>query len=203
MISPKAAIDHPFSQVDRAHYAPATPYHDSPQTIGFGATISAPHMHAAAAESLLAHLHPAARVLDIGSGSGYLTAVLAHLVGPSGTVVGVDHVQGLVDLANANVAKSTEGRGMLGGGTVRFVRADGRLGWDDGGGGWDAIHVGAAAKEAHTVLVDQLRAPGRLFIPVGEDMQYIWVIDKKEDGSVVREKSFGVRYVPLTDAPRD
>lgn len=94
---------------------------------------------------------------------------------------------------------------MLDNNTVRFVKADGRLGFDDDdgrGGGWDAIHVGAAAKEAHAVLVEQLRAPGRLFIPVGEEMQFIWVIDKKADGSVVREKSFGVRYVPLTDAPR-
>lgn len=92
---------------------------------------------------------------------------------------------------------------MLEGGRVRFVRADGRLGLEEGAGGWDAIHVGAAAKEAHEALVEQLRAPGRLFIPVGEDMQYIWVIDKKEDGSVAREKLFGVRYVPLTDAPKD
>ena len=160
-------------------------------------------MHAAAAESLLPYLHPTARVLDIGSGSGYLTAVLANLVGPAGKVVGVDHIQGLVDLASKNMAKSAQGREMLESGRVRFVKADGRLGLKgDGGGGWDAIHVGAAAKEAHSALVEQLGAPGRLFIPVGEDMQFIWVIDKKEDGSVVRERSFGVRYVPLTDAPK-
>lgn len=189
-------------------------------------------MHAVAAESLLPflHLHPqhpqhpstgagargGPRVLDIGSGSGYLTTVLAHLVGPGGKVVGVEHIQSLVDMANANVAKSEDGRAMLESGRLRFVKADGRLGFietegnddnnDTGGGGkgkgyWDAIHVGAAAKEAHKELVDQLRAPGRLFIPVGEEAQHIWVIDKMEDGSVVREKSFGVWYVPLTDAP--
>lgn len=159
-------------------------------------------MHASAAESLLPYLHPTARVLDIGSGSGYLTAVLATLVGPAGKVVGVDHIQGLVDLASKNMAKSAQGREMLESGRVRFVKADGRLGLKEDGGGWDAIHVGAAAKEAHPALVEQLRAPGRLFIPVGEDMQFIWVVDKKEDGSVVRERSFGVRYVPLTDAPK-
>lgn len=173
-------------------------------------------------------MHPSAgarggpRVLDIGSGSGYLTAVLAHLVGPGGKVVGVEHIQPLVDMAHKNVAKSEDGRQMLQSGRLRFVKADGRLGFTDpddgddndtgGGGGkekgkgkgqghWDAIHVGAAAKEAHKELVDQLRAPGRLFIPVGEDVQHIWVIDKKADGSVVREKLYGVRYVPLTDAP--
>ncbi|CAF9907336.1 MAG: hypothetical protein ALECFALPRED_003303 [Alectoria fallacina] len=196
-------VNNAMLAVDRAHYAPATPYHDSPQIIGFGATISAPHMHATAAESLLPYLHPCARILDIGSGSGYLTAVLANLVGPAGKVVGIDHVQGLVDLANNNMSKSKEGREMLESGKVRFLKADGRLGLDDGEGGWDAIHVGAAAKEAHTALVEQLRAPGRLFIPVGQDRQYIWVIDKKADGTVVREKSFGVTYVPLTDAPRE
>jgi protein-L-isoaspartate(D-aspartate) O-methyltransferase len=171
-------------------------------------------MHATAAESLLPHLssRPDARVLDIGSGSGYLTAVLASLLGPQARVIGIDHIQGLVDLANRNVAKSEQGRQWLESGKVRFVKGDGRLGFadddgDDEGGerererGYDAIHVGAAAKEAHEVLVRQLRRPGRLFIPVGEDVQFIWIIDKMEDGTVVREKQFGVRYVPLTDAP--
>lgn len=165
-------------------------------------------MHASAAESLLPYLHPSARVLDIGSGSGYLTAVLASLLGPSGKVVGIDHIQALVDLASKNMAKSAQGREWLESGKVRFVKGDGRLGYqepgiagDAEGGKWDAIHVGAAAKEAHSALIEQLRAPGRLFIPVGEGTQYIWVIDKREDGSVVRERTMSVRYVPLTDHP--
>ncbi|KAK4696751.1 protein-L-isoaspartate(D-aspartate) O-methyltransferase, partial [Lecanoromycetidae sp. Uapishka_2] len=192
--------------VDRAHFAPAAPYTDSPQTIGYSATISAPHMHAAACESLLPYLHPSARVLDIGSGSGYLTAVLASLLGPSGKVFGIDHIQGLVDLANKNMSKSQQGKEWLQSGKVKFVKGDGRLGYQEPGvaaeeGKWDAIHVGAAAKEAHSALLEQLKAPGRLFIPVGEGTQYIWVIDKKEDGSVVRERTMGVRYVPLTDHP--
>ncbi|KAI4168032.1 MAG: hypothetical protein LQ343_006739 [Gyalolechia ehrenbergii] len=186
--------------VDRAHYAPALPYQDSPQPIGFSATISAPHMHASAAESLLPYLHPSARVLDIGSGSGYLTHVLANLVGPEGRVIGIDHIQGLVDLATSNMHKSDSGRKMLAEGKVKFVKGDGRQGWREGGP-YDAIHVGAAAEEEHKGLVEQLRAPGRLFIPVGTGSQWIWVVDKGVDGVVRREKRFGVRYVPLTDAP--
>ncbi|KAI4260889.1 MAG: hypothetical protein LQ352_000044 [Teloschistes flavicans] len=188
--------------VDRAHYAPELAYQDSPQTIGFSATISAPHMHASAAESLLPFLHPSARILDVGSGSGYLTHVLANLVGSEGKVIGIDHIQGLVDLATNNMQKSEAGRSLLSSGKVRFVKGDGREGFREEGP-YDAIHVGAAAKEEHKGLVEQLKAPGRLFIPVGTGSQYIWVVDKDEEGKVRREKSIGVRYVPLTDAPRE
>ncbi|KAH8688876.1 protein-L-isoaspartate O-methyltransferase [Talaromyces proteolyticus] len=206
--------------VDRDHYAPSSPYSDSPQPIGYGATISAPHMHGHACEYLINHLRPGSRVLDIGSGSGYLTHVLANLITDSsspstdsdGHVVGIDHIQELVDLAQTNMSKSEDGRNFLKSGKVEFVTGDGRLGWKERGP-YDAIHVGAAAASIHPTLVEQLRAPGRLFIPVesepkedafsqfGMGGQYIWVVDKKADGSVHKEKVFAVNYVPLTDAP--
>ncbi|KAJ5692075.1 hypothetical protein N7462_001498 [Penicillium macrosclerotiorum] len=204
--------------VDRAHYAPSRPYSDSPQPIGHGATISAPHMHGHACEYLIDYLKPGSRVLDIGSGSGYLTHVLANLVtgAPNtapGQVIGIDHIPDLVDLAQANMNQSDQGQKLQASGQVKFITADGRLGWPEGAP-YDAIHVGAAAEKMHPVLIEQLRAPGRLFIPVEseEDVrtsglglgggQYIWVVDKKEDGSVHKEKVFQVSYVPLTDAPR-
>jgi protein-L-isoaspartate(D-aspartate) O-methyltransferase len=136
------------------------PYEDSPQPIGMYATISAPHMHASAAESLLPYLHDTACVLDVGSGSGYLTHVLANLVSPNGKVVGIDHIQGLVDLANTNMSKSEEGKQLLVSGRVVFVKGDGRKGWKEEAP-YDAIHVGAAAVEAHESLLEQLKAPGR------------------------------------------
>ncbi|KAH8428899.1 protein-L-isoaspartate O-methyltransferase [Aspergillus melleus] len=207
--------------VDRAHYAPSRPYSDSPQPIGHGATISAPHMHGHACEHLIEYLKPGSRVLDIGSGSGYLTHVLANLVaGPSsqdgtnGQVVGLEHIPELVDLAASNMRKSDQGREYLDSGVVKFVTADGRLGWQESAP-YDAIHVGAAAATLHPVLVEQLRAPGRMFIPVDTENdggllgnlgssggQFIWVVDKKADGSVHKEKVFPVSYVPLTDRPR-
>ncbi|KAJ6153782.1 protein-L-isoaspartate O-methyltransferase [Penicillium chermesinum] len=200
-------------QVDRAHYAPSRPYSDSPQPIGHGATISAPHMHGHACEYLIDYLQPGARVLDIGSGSGYLTHVIANLVAnPSneGLVIGVDHIPALVELSRNNMNKSPEGRRLQDSGQVKFIAADGRLGWKEGAP-FDAIHVGAAAEKLHPVLVEQLRAPGRLFIPVESEEhdtaslgsgQWIWIVDKKADGSVHKEKVFQVSYVPLTDAPR-
>lgn len=159
-------------------------------------------MHANACESLLDYLKPGSKVLDIGSGSGYLTAVLANLVGPSGKVVGIEHIQPLVDMANENMSKSEEGKKMLESGQVKFVLGDGRKGWKEDAP-YDAIHVGAAAAEHHQELTEQLKTPGRLFVPVSDGWsQHIWVINKKEDGSVDQTRLYGVQYVPLTDAPK-
>ena len=79
--------------VDRKNYVPFNHYMDSPQSIGYNATISAPHMHAHALELLRDRLQEGARALDVGSGSGYLTACMAHMVGETGCVVGIEHVQ--------------------------------------------------------------------------------------------------------------
>jgi protein-L-isoaspartate(D-aspartate) O-methyltransferase len=108
------------------------------------------------------------KVLDIGSGSGYLTHVLAELVGENGRVVGVEHIKELRDLGERNMRKSEEGRILLAAQKAKFVVGDGRKGWveegeKDGEAGWgyDAIHVGAAAVRIHDDLVNQLRQPGR------------------------------------------
>lgn len=92
---------------------------------------------------------------------------------------------------------------MLDTGVVTFIKADGRKGWAEGAP-YDAIHVGAAAAEHHEELTRQLKAPGRLFVPVEEGgQQYIFVVDKLADGEVRKEKLYGVRYVPLCDAPTE
>lgn len=178
-------------------------------------------MHAHATESLLPFLKSGARVLDIGSGSGYLTAVLAELVHSQGgnsssnssldregKVIGLEHIQELRDLGEGNMRRSSRGKDLLDSGKVRFVVGDGRKGFVEEGDekeGWDAIHVGAAAVELHQQLVQQLRSPGRIFIPVEDERgggQFIWTVDKDVDGKVTKKRLYGVRYVPLTDAPR-
>ena len=93
-----------MTNTDRRHYCPHNPYQDSPQSIGYAATISAPHMHAHALEQLKDHLFPGAQVLDVGSGSGYLTTCMAHMVGPTGCVVGIDHMKELVDMSQKNLS---------------------------------------------------------------------------------------------------
>ncbi|PKS12331.1 hypothetical protein jhhlp_001631 [Lomentospora prolificans] len=208
-----------FLKVDRAHYAPMMAYEDAPQPIGHGATISAPHMHATAMENLIEYLvptssRPAPRVLDIGSGSGYLTHLIAELVGEKGLVVGIEHIKELKELGEKNMKKSAAGRAFLDAGKVKFTVGDGRKGWveppregeEEGGKGWDAIHVGASAREVHAELLAQLKSPGRMFIPVDDDdegwSQHVWNIDKDENGNVTKKRLFGVRYVPLTDPPK-
>ncbi|WVF72132.1 protein-L-isoaspartate O-methyltransferase [Kwoniella sp. CBS 6097] len=226
--SPKVA--EAMRKVDRKNYVPDPEwaYEDSPQRIGFGATISAPHMHAHACENLLPFL-PSAQpqsssegsirgsILDVGSGSGYLTAVF-HRLAPHATVVGIDHIQGLVDQSITNLKKdgvtvdapSHDGAGSQNGhgangqggeGRVIMLCGDGRKGAPEYAP-YSIIHVGAAAPQIPQLLIEQLAKPGRMFIPVGEGSQDIWQIDKDAQGEVTRKKLFGVMYVPLTDADK-
>lgn len=169
-------------------------YADEPQTIGLGATISAPHMHAHALELLALHLVPGARVLDIGSGSGYLSACMARMVGPTGMVIGVDHLVPLVDLAIANVSRSDPD--LLENGYLTLLHGDGWKGCPDDGP-FDCIHVGAAAEKLPQKLLGQLKSGGRMVIPVGTNSQYFYQIDRKLNGEIVEKKLMGVRYVPL------
>ncbi|KZS96207.1 Pcmt1-prov protein [Sistotremastrum niveocremeum HHB9708] len=197
-----------MKHVDRKNYvrsrSTGTAYEDSPQSIDYGATISAPHMHAHAAENLLPLLKPGARVLDIGSGSGYTAAIFYHLIADPrlpvhdrGVVVGIDHISELVEWSKENLVKDGL-EGPLQRGEIQMIAADGRLG-HAAGGPYAAIHVGAAAPIIPEVLIEQLASPGRMFIPVGTDAQEIIQVDKDEKGVVSRKTLFGVQYVPLTD----
>ncbi|KAF9603060.1 hypothetical protein IFM89_033785 [Coptis chinensis] len=94
--------------IDRGLFVPVgnPAYIDSPMQIGFNATISAPHMHAACLELLEDNLQPGMRVLDVGSGTGYLTACFALMVGTQGHAVGVEHIPELVTTSISNIQKS-------------------------------------------------------------------------------------------------
>ncbi|KAK6795056.1 hypothetical protein RDI58_008509 [Solanum bulbocastanum] len=184
--------------VDRGLFVPeGTPaYVDSPMSIGYNATISAPHMHAMCLELLKDRLQPGMHALDVGSGTGYLTACFALMVGPQGRVVGVEHIPELVAWSIKNVEKSAAAP-LLKEGSLSLHVGDGRKGWPEHAP-YDAIHVGAAAADVPQDLIDQLKPGGRMVIPVGTFFQDLKVIDKKLDGSISVRSETSVRYVPLT-----
>jgi len=194
-----------MKKVDRANYvlSKETAYDDSPQSIDYGATISAPHMHAHAAENLLAFLKPGAKVLDVGSGSGYTAAIFHHLLNDDhqahdgGVVVGIDHVEQIVEWSKANLCRDGL-EAKLQEGQIKLLAGDGRLGCEELGP-FNAIHVGAAAPKLPEKLLEQLSKPGRMFIPVGTHVQEMIQVDKDETGKISEKRLFGVRYVPLTD----
>ncbi|KAK9836047.1 hypothetical protein WJX84_001184 [Apatococcus fuscideae] len=146
--------------VDRADYAPdiQDAYFDSPQLIGWGATISAPHMHAHVLGMLAQQLQPGSRVLDVGCGSGYLAAVFAQLVcrtseeqqseeqqcsaengASAGEVTGVEHIPELVELGTANLQKSSLMQQLMRTGQLQVLQADGHWG-HTARAPYDAIH---------------------------------------------------------------
>lgn len=184
--------------IDRGLFVPedTPPYVDSPMRIGYNATISAPHMHATCLELLDDYLKPGMHALDVGSGTGYLTACFAVMVGAQGRTVGVEHIPELAEFSIKNIDKSAAAP-LLKERSLSIHVADGRLGWPEFAP-YDAIHVGAAAPEIPPALIEQLKPGGRLVIPVGDISQYLKVVDKNADGTLNIQNEISVRYIPLT-----
>eukprot|EP01083_Nonionella_stella_P247187 857320_1 len=151
-------------RVDRSDFCLYNPYVDSPQTIGYNATISAPHMHAHALNDLYSNLQPGMKTLDIGCGSGYLVVVMAYLVGDKGKVIGIDHIKELTDLSKTNINKHHSN--LLKTKNIEIICGDGRQGYLKEAP-YDAIHVGAAAAiDVADELCKQLNIGGKMVIPV-------------------------------------
>ncbi len=174
---------HRFVLVDDEHIA----YADSPIAIGHGQTISQPYIVAYMTEAL--KLPPDARVLEIGTGSGYQAAVLADLVAE---VYSIEIVAPLAARA-ARVLRE------LGYDNVHVREGDGYAGWPDEAP-FDAIIVTAAPDHVPEALVDQLTVGGRLAIPVGEVEQDLFIYVRTETG-LREEARVPVRFVPLTRRP--
>ena len=184
-----------MKQVDRSDFTKYNTYDDSPQSISYNATISAPHMHCHALEYLEQYLTEGAHILDVGFGSGYLTVALSKMINDTGIVVGIEHIKELYEFGEKNIQKHH--KNLLDSKKIILVNEDGRKGYKTYAP-YKVIHVGAAAEEVPKELIDQLDKNGRMFIPVGTYDQWIKVIDKDNKGNISEKKVMGVRYVPLT-----
>ena len=164
-----------MKQVDRSDFTKYNAYDDSPQSISYNATISAPHMHCHALQYLESYLTEGAHILDVGFGSGYLTVALSKMINDTGIVVGIEHIKELYEFGEKNIQKHH--KNLLDSKKIILVNEDGRKGYKTYAP-YKVIHVGAAAEEVPKELIDQLDKNGRMFIPVGTYDQWIKVIDK-------------------------
>ncbi len=158
-------------------------YRDEPLPIGYGQTISQPYIVAYMTEAL--KLRPEDKVLEIGTGSGYQTAILAELVRDVYTIEIIPELSERAQVTLKNLGYTN----------IEFLIGDGSKGWPEKAP-FDAILVSAAPAEVPPALVEQLQINGRLVIPVGTDSQELVLIKKTKKG-LEKTRLIGVRFVPL------
>ncbi|MDB4874128.1 MAG: Protein-L-isoaspartate O-methyltransferase [Gemmatimonadetes bacterium] len=159
-------------------------YEDAPLPIGNGQTISQPWVHARYLELL--ELKGTEKVLEIGTGSGYQTVLLSHLVAQ---VFSIERIAALAQQAREAIQRA-------GARNVNLSIGDGTVGWREYAP-YDAILVGAGAPAIPQPLVDQLAEGGRLLVPVGDREEQQLVVVQKKDGKVTTRDIAPMRFVPL------
>ena len=162
-------------------------YKDTPLPIGDGQTISQPYIVAFMTEALA--LDPDAKVLEIGTGSGYQAAILSEI---TPHVYTIEIIKALADKAQKRL-KSLDYQ------TIATKQGDGYHGWEEHAP-YDAIIVTCAAGHVPPPLIQQLKPGGRIVIPVGGvyQVQMLMKIIKKRDNSIMSEQLIPVRFVPMT-----
>jgi protein-L-isoaspartate(D-aspartate) O-methyltransferase len=159
-------------------------YEDVALPIGHGQTISSPTI-VAEMTHLLLEKQPMDKVLEIGTGCGYQTAVLAKLVKE---VYTLERIAPLMDKARAHLRE-------LRFYNIRFKHADGHGGYA-AGAPYDGILMAASATHVPEALKQQLAVGGRMVLPVGTEDQWLWTVDRTDKG-FVETKRAAVRFVPL------
>ena len=162
-------------------------YVDTPLPIGYGQTISAPHMVAIMCELL--NLKEGDKVLEIGTGCGYHAAVVAEIVGRKGKVITIERIPELAEMAKTNLK-------ALGYDNVVVIVGDGSKGYEPEAP-YDKIYVTAAAPEIPKPLIEQLKPGGKMVIPVGDSVQWLYVVEKDKEGKIRKWNWGSVRFVPL------
>ena len=182
------SVLHAIDEIPRHLFVPTgvrhRAYEDSALPIGNGQTISQPSIHARYLELL--KLNGTERVLEIGTGSGYQTALLSRL---ASQVFTIERVAPLLE-------KAREVLHQMGASNISFMLGDGTLGWRQFAP-FDAILVGAAAPDVPEAYVEQLADRGRLLIPLGDRDEQVLHLFTKHGDHMDREDIAPVRFVPL------
>jgi protein-L-isoaspartate(D-aspartate) O-methyltransferase len=160
-------------------------YEDTALPIGFNQTISQPYVVAKMTEALLAE-GPLKNVLEVGTGSGYQTAVLSRLVDK---VYTVERISGLLNRAKERLSS-------IGYRNIHFKHADGGLGWAERGP-FDAIIVTASPRVIPDALVEQLSDAGRMLVPVGESRRQDLIMVRRIGDEIEQIVLEPVKFVPL------
>jgi len=185
------AVADALRDVDRRGFLPRAAVRwaaaDRPLEIGHGQTCSQPSTVAAMLRLLA--VPAGARVLDVGSGSGWTTALLARLVGPEGTVLGLERHPDLAARGAAGVRRT----GMT---WARVAHATPGVLGAPREGGWDRVLVSAAATRLPDELVDQVANGGRMVIPVRHVMV---LVTRDDDGRVSASEHGTYSFVPLIE----
>jgi protein-L-isoaspartate(D-aspartate) O-methyltransferase len=172
---------HLFIEEALAHRA----YEDVALPIAFNQTISQPYIVARMTEILMNGLPDNANVLEIGTGCGYQTSILARLVKH---VYSIERISPLLEKTKVRLNE-------LNIKNVSLKCADGSFGWSQYGP-FDGILITAAAKKVPPALIKQLAEGGKLILPEGDDVQMLCIY-RKLDGEVSMESLESVRFVPL------
>jgi protein-L-isoaspartate(D-aspartate) O-methyltransferase len=177
-----------FRAVDRALFVPPDQrryaYDDCPLPIGYGQTISQPYMVAVMTQSL--DLRGAEKVLEIGTGSGYQTAILAHLAAEVFTV----------EIHESLLEKARQTLERIGASNVYYRVGDGRKGWPEAAP-FNRILCAAAADEVPPAWLSQLADPGILVTPVGDFETQILARVERREGRTETTQFCPCRFVPL------
>jgi protein-L-isoaspartate(D-aspartate) O-methyltransferase len=180
---------HAMSEIRREDFIPTSQrvlaYQDEPAYIGHGQTVSQPFMTALMAESL--QLKETDTVLEVGAGCGYAAAVMGAI---AARVITVEIIPGLAELARENLKRA--GRE----GNITVVLGDGSIGYREMAP-YDAISVAAAAPDVPPALIEQLKDPGVLVIPVGERGDQELRIIRKQHGEIDHQVVTMCSFVPL------
>ena len=162
-------------------------YEDTALPIGFNQTISQPYIVARMTEAIISD-GPLCKVLEIGTGSGYQTAILSQL---ADKVFTVERISGLA-------SRARERLGGIGYRNIFFRHSDGAKGWAEKGP-FDAIMVTAAPRVVPKALLSQLANRGRMLIPVGETLNQELLMFRNTNGEIEQTNLESVNFVPLLD----